>query len=544
MQCLRNLVTIRGSKNELKLVNFDKIRYEKVKYIPPTFDGEVVFELPPPSTSSTSSIGKHMDGMDKKYDGHTWCRTKTSNIRNDWGLTFRRATCVGHLQCQNKDCDFLSRSSRMNETEWEGNIVTPFSIGMDPPLHSTITCKICNSPPVCLATCNARMYYIFSRGDRSRVCVHLGHHEHPVSDGICRETLDKISSMLQREVARTPQAKISAITLSCSKEMLDSELVHNGEGPKEKLTGQSLEAVMDKYELLASPSVRNNIVSLKHTPGKTGVIDSIMALKDSSKIDFIHGNIFPGQGKEKVFLFKMLTEGDGSGVDLIKRIQPGGNLENSWIMFDHVKRVKNWTTMACHVYDSAYCKVMTIAVCDMQSEDTAAQCIMWRSLNEVMAANGVANVNFKGFMADSAQANWNAVRTIYGTGDPKQPMENRERTCLLHWTTSLNRHTQKFIKPDMQFQHNVLCKQYKNSKCMEEAETRYLAIRAWWLSSGAASEDAIRELDLWLAFWHFRYRQWGGFMQMVCPLLLSLEIVSLYHYEAVINLSLMVCSSM
>ena len=301
---------------------------------------------------------------------------------------------------------------------------------------------------------------------------------------------------------------------------------------------------MDKYELLASPSVRNDIVSLKHTPGKTGVIDSIMALKDSSKIDFIHGNIFPGQGKEKVFLFKMLTEGDGSGVDLIKRMQPGGNLENSWIMFDHVKRVKNWTTMACHVYDSAYCKVMTIAVCDMQSEDTAAQCIMWRSLNEVMAANGVADVNFKGFMADSAQANWNAVRTIYGTGDPKQPMENRERTCLLHWTTSLNRHTQKFIKPDMQFQHNLLCKQYKNSKSMEEAETRYLAIRAWWLSSGAASEDAIRELDFWLAFWHFRYRQWGGFMQMVSASLISSNVVSLCHSDVVNKLLLMVCPSM
>jgi hypothetical protein len=50
---------------------------------------------------------------------------------------------------------------------------------------------------------------------------------------------------------------------------------------------------------------------------------------------------------------------------------------------------------------------------------------------------------------------------------------------------------------------------------MDEAESRYLAIRAWWLSSGAASKDAIQDLNLWLAFWHFRYRQWGGFMQMV-----------------------------
>jgi hypothetical protein len=52
---------------------------------------------------------------------------------------------------------------------------------------------------------------------------------------------------------------------------------------------------------------------------------------------------------------------------------------------------------------------------------------------------------------------------------------------------------------------------------MDEAESRYLAIQAWWLSSRAASEDAIRDLNLWLAFWHFRYHQWGGCMQMVSP---------------------------
>jgi hypothetical protein len=212
---------------------------------------------------------------------------------------------------------------------------------------------------------------------------------------------------------------------------------------------------------------------------------------------------FLGQGKEKVYVFKMLEDGLGSGVDLVKRMQPRGDLENAWLMFDHVKRVKEWTTMACHVYVVAYCKVMTIAVCDVQLEDTKVQCIMWTELNDLMAKNSVESTNFKGFMANSAQANWNAVRIVYGSGDPKVPMENRERTCLLQLTTLLRRHTQKYIKPDMQDQYNRLCKQYKDSEMMDEAESIYLAIRAWWLSSGAASEDAIGDLNLWLAFWHF-----------------------------------------
>ena len=36
-----------------------------------------------------------------------------------------------------------------------------------------------------------------------------------------------------------------------------------------------------------------------------------------------------------------------------------------------------------------------------------------------MAKNGVPNVNFKGFMADSTKTNWNAVKMIYDDGDPK-----------------------------------------------------------------------------------------------------------------------------
>jgi hypothetical protein len=60
-----------------------------------------------------------------------------------------------------------------------------------------------------------------------------------------------------------------------------------------------------------------------------------------------------------------------------------------WIMFDHVKRVKHWTTMAYHVYESVHCRVMTIVVCNMQSEDATAQSVLWKNLNDVMAKYGI-----------------------------------------------------------------------------------------------------------------------------------------------------------
>jgi hypothetical protein len=232
--------------------------------------------------------------------------------------------------------------------------------------------------------------------------------------------------------------------------------------------------------------------------------------------------MFPGQGEdiEKVFVFKMSEIGPGSGVDLVKRMQKGGDLENAWMMFDHVKRVKLWTTMACHVYDSTYCRVMSIACCDMQSEDADAQIVFWKNLNAVMARFNVAKPQFKGFMADSAQANWNAVRIIYGSGKKEEPMEDQERTCQFHWTQSMVKYTNKYIvEGPLRDQHKSLCQQYRKARTMEEAKTLYQGIRAWWATSGAVSKSALSHLELWLAFWHFRYRQWGGFMAKVSSLL-------------------------
>ena len=242
-----------------------------------------------------------------------------------------------------------------------------------------------------------------------------------------------------------------------------------------------MKTIMEKYANLASPNIKNAISNFKHVE-RTNPMDGICQMRGCTTWPFVQRNVFLGQGadNDKVFGFKMSEVGPAFGVDLVTRMQPGGDLQDSWLMFHHVKRMNNWTTMACHVYDSQYCRVMTVAVCYMQSEDCKAQCVMWRCLNEVMARYRLLIVNFKGFMADSAGANWNAVRKIYRTGDPHTKMPNRECTCLLHWTTSMNRHTDNHIKKEFQEQHCLLCKQYKDSKMSAEAEVQYLAIRAWW----------------------------------------------------------------
>lgn len=132
----------------------------------------------------------------------------------------------------------------------------------------------------------------------------------------------------------------------------------------------------------------------------------------------------------------MSTEGVGDVVDFVIHMQPSSNLENAWLMFDQVKRVMGWTTMACHTYDVEYCKVMTIVICDMMSEGYELQMILWTSLNKVMAQHGISKPYFRGFMLDSARANWMAIRIVYGSRIPNEAIVDRECSCLLYWTTS------------------------------------------------------------------------------------------------------------
>jgi hypothetical protein len=63
--------------------------------------------------------------------------------------------------------------------------------------------------------------------------------------------------------------------------------------------------------------------------------------------------------------------------------------------------------------------------------------------------------------------------------------KDQERTCLFQITQSLEKHTKADIRADLQDQHQLLYKQYKNAALPAESKTRYLAIMAWWPSSRA-----------------------------------------------------------
>jgi hypothetical protein len=83
-----------------------------------------------------------------------------------------------------------------------------------------------------------------------------------------------------------------------------------------------------------------------------------------------------------------------------------------------------------------------------------------------MQKHDFPKLNFKGFMADSTQANWNIVKIVYVLGEPFVRMIDKECTCLFHWIQLLDKHTKQLMKPKFQYKHIFFCLQYKGTKSL------------------------------------------------------------------------------
>jgi hypothetical protein len=65
------------------------------------------------------------------------------------------------------------------------------------------------------------MYYIVSKNPNMiRASVHLGTHDHLVADRECRKAMDLIRDQIMSQVARSLNAKSSAIGMAVEKELL------------------------------------------------------------------------------------------------------------------------------------------------------------------------------------------------------------------------------------------------------------------------------------------------------------------------------------
>jgi hypothetical protein len=156
----------------------------------------------------------------------------------------------------------------------------------------------------------------------SKACIHLGVYEHHVSSGTCRESLDMTYQCVATEVMKTSPATNSAIVMASNKKILtDYRLKSPSNSKGHHLVGSSLEVVINKFSTLASLYCRNFVSgSRRFVRSGMSTMDSMMALKDHSGFKYVHGSRYLGQSKDKVFVFKILVDLLGSGIDLVKRM--------------------------------------------------------------------------------------------------------------------------------------------------------------------------------------------------------------------------------
>ncbi len=83
------------TSSELKSLDYDAITIELVNCLPTKFNGDILFELP--HVCHLLGHSKQLQGMDRKYDGHAWCKLQTSNIKNAFGLGFKTTKCLGYF---------------------------------------------------------------------------------------------------------------------------------------------------------------------------------------------------------------------------------------------------------------------------------------------------------------------------------------------------------------------------------------------------------------------------------------------------------------
>jgi hypothetical protein len=78
---LKAMSQIRHTSNELRSLDYVTMKIEAINFLPMKFDDDVMFELPP--LYKPMGVSKQMQGIDKKYDNHTWCKVKIAHKKKE-----------------------------------------------------------------------------------------------------------------------------------------------------------------------------------------------------------------------------------------------------------------------------------------------------------------------------------------------------------------------------------------------------------------------------------------------------------------------------
>ncbi len=179
--------------------------------------------------ASNAHNPSQMQGMDRKHGGHARCLVITTNIKNNFGLNFRKACCLGHLCCVQCDYENFVHFGFHNEIFWCGeHLYSNHKLTLTSST-SLLRCKFCHVFPLCIVDYNGQIYCVVHQLQSiSRMVIHLGVHKHHVANGKCKEFVDKTRRLIVKEVDRTLDAKIFVISMNANFTLLVKHMFDDG----------------------------------------------------------------------------------------------------------------------------------------------------------------------------------------------------------------------------------------------------------------------------------------------------------------------------
>ncbi|MCO5588960.1 hypothetical protein L7F22_042924 [Adiantum nelumboides] len=300
----------------------EKISVTKLPY---KYNGNILFEFPPIDASQKTQ------GTEVKFDGHLWCEDVTTNISN-FNAIVRLQKCGGHLMCNNALCSYLARTGIKNEIQWKGLLLKVPEVNKV--TSGTLQCLHCKSHSICKTSCSCKMYLWFPKDQSVTRCViHIGYHMHPVSKGASRKKIENLKTKVAYMLDMAPETRPKAMQKKIAEDIVLEAILSSTSQQNEGMSDAELALL---FERLRPTLDTKRLSKLKKEAkeerwnGERG-LDSILTLKSRSKIDFIQSVIFLGQlsfsSFERCHVFKMTIRGPGSGVDIVNKMRPVGELD-------------------------------------------------------------------------------------------------------------------------------------------------------------------------------------------------------------------------
>jgi hypothetical protein len=124
------------------------------------------------------------------------------------------------------------------------------------------------------------------------------------------------------------------------------------------------------------------------------------------------------------------------------------NGEYAYIDAKH-DRCRGYKSLTLWVQHPVYRKLLTLAVMDVEAEDTANLTRFWQILNEMLQEVSTRNdyvFNPKGFVADENAANWRSIAAVFGEEKVKSVV-----SCEFHYKQSVQRHARQLRESSEEF---------------------------------------------------------------------------------------------